>query len=310
MRDQGVLGWDALVDYEQYAIIKSGSALFSASVATGPGTSNVTDPTTVGQTVWTTITGETTTPSAPNAPTATTPRSGELDFSWNCPLDGGQAVINFDFQRRISGTLAWSASVVVTVPRAVLTGLTNGTAIEAQVRARTGFGVSGFSSVGSATPQGTVPGGGSTLALRAAAGDASVSLDWLEPDNGGYTITGYTVQWRTGGQSFSTGRQRTSTDTRETISLTNGTLYFFRARATNSQGNGLWSNEDSATPEAVVVPPTPPADTVPDVEHTRRMAPSGTAPLRPWWSFMGMGQPRTPVVSESQELLQVQFGMA
>ena len=264
VRDQGVLGWDALVDYDQYAIVQSGGILYSATVATGPATSNETDPEAPGQAIWSTISGEITTPSAPNAPAAAAPRSGELDWSWNCPLDGGNAIDSFDFQWRVAGTLAWSASVVVTVTRATLTGLVNGTAIEAQVRARTSFGVSVFSPVGTATPQGTVPGGGSTLALRATAGDGEVDLTWLEPDNGGLTISGYTVQWREQGQSYSSGRQQTSTDTAETVSLTNGTLYFFRARATNSQGSGTWSNETSATPEAEVVPPAPPADTVPE----------------------------------------------
>ena len=275
VRDQGVLEWDADVDYLQYAVVQAGGDLYSASVATGPSTSNATDPTASGQTVWNTITGETSNPSAPNAPTATAPRSGELDFSWNCPLDGGRVIMNFDFQWRLTGTSAWSASVVVTVPRAVLTGLTNGTAVEAQVRARTSFGESAFSSVGTATPQGTTPAGGATFALRATAGDAEVDLDWLEPDDGGVAITSYTVQWRSSSQAFSSGRQVSSSGNTQTIdSLTNDTEYFFRVRAVNSQGNSAWSNEASATPEAVVVPTPPPADTVPDQISN---APNGVA---------------------------------
>ena len=44
-RDEGVLGWDAEIDYLQDAITKVGAAaLYSASVATGPGTSNATEP--------------------------------------------------------------------------------------------------------------------------------------------------------------------------------------------------------------------------------------------------------------------------
>ena len=137
---------------------------------------------------------------------------------------------------------------------------------------------------GSATPSGTVPGGGATLALRAEAGDGEVDLDWLEPDDGGVTITSYTVQWRTGNQGYSTGRQATATGTTHTVSsLTNDTEYFFRVRAVNGEGNGAWSGDASATPVADVVTPTPPADTAPDAPTNL----SGTArrPLTVDWQW-------------------------
>ena len=249
---RGILPWDAEVDYLQDAIAVGGSTLYRATVATGPGTSNATNPTTAGQTVWATVTGTSTDPSAPNAPTATRPRAGVLDWSWNCPLDGGAAIDSFDFQWRVSGTQTWSASIEVDTPRYELTGLSSGTTIEARVRATNTNGNSPWSATGSQTPQGSVPEGGSQFALRADPGNSGeVDLSWLEPDNGGLNITSYTVQWRTQNQAFSTGRQASSTDTEHTVgSLTNGTEYFFRVRATNSQGNSSWSNEDSATPAA------------------------------------------------------------
>ena len=253
---RGILPWDAEVDYLQDAIAVGGSTLYRATVATGPGTSNATNPTTAGQTVWATVTGTSTDPSAPNAPTATRPRAGVLDWSWNCPLDGGAAIDSFDFQWRVSGTQTWTASIEVDTPRYELTGLSSGTTIEARVRATNTNGNSPWSATGSQTPQGSVPEGGSQFALRADPGNSGeVDLSWLEPDDGGLNISGYTVQWRSGNQAFSTGRQATSTDTEHTVSsLTNGTEYFFRVRATNSQGNSSWSNEASATPEAPALP--------------------------------------------------------
>ena len=77
------------------------------------------------------------------------PASGELDWSWNCPLDGGAAIASFNFYWRTAGTLAFSAAISVTTPRYVLTGLTNGTAIEAQVEAVNAQGTSPPSAVGS-----------------------------------------------------------------------------------------------------------------------------------------------------------------
>ena len=193
----------------------------------------------------------------------------------------------FNFRYRTAGTAAWQPDATgdsVTTARYALTGLTNGTAIEAQVQAVNSVGTSPWSSTGSATPSGTVPGGGATLALRAEAGDGEVDLDWLEPDDGGVTITSYLVQWRTGNQGYSTGRQATATGTEHTVtSLTNDTEYFFRVRAVNGEGNGAWSGDASATPEAAVVPPTPPADTAPDAPTN--LSGSARRPLTVDWQW-------------------------
>ena len=49
----GVLPYDALIDYPQYArVIDSTGRKMVALEATGPATGNATDPTTTGQTVW------------------------------------------------------------------------------------------------------------------------------------------------------------------------------------------------------------------------------------------------------------------
>ena len=154
----------------------------------------------------------------------------------------------------------------LTSARYLLTGLTNGTVIEAKVQANNSQGASGYGAEGMGTPVASVPGGGNALALRADTGDASgeVDLDWLAPLTGGATITQYIIQWRTSGQSFATSRQATvsgSLMAYTRTSLTDGTEYFFRVRARNSVGSGAWSNEASATPEAPDVPPT---DTAPD----------------------------------------------
>lgn len=260
----GIEPWDTEVDYPQHAKTAVGRQIYSATVATGPSTGNATDPTTMGQTVWTAVTGTQGAPAAPSIPTATSPESGVLQWIWNCPLDNGAQITEFDFFWRVSGG-SFSSAITITHPSYRLTGLTNGMTYEVQVVARNSIGDSGRSGIGSAVPSGTIPGGGATLALRAEGGDTEVVLNWIEPDNGGETITGYTVQWRESGQSFSTSRQSTVSTTNTTItSLTNGTVYFFQVRAVNSQGNGPWSNEASATPEdPPPPPPTPPADTAP-----------------------------------------------
>ena len=89
-----------------------------------------------------------------------------------------------------------------------------------------------------------------------------MDLSWLQPDTGGATITSYTYQWKSGGQSYTTGRQGSTSNRTATVTgLTNSISYDFRVRATNSVGSGPYSNEDSATPVSPLMPP--PAETFP-----------------------------------------------
>ena len=283
----GIELWDDEVDYPQHALTNADGRISRATVATGPATSNATDPDASGQTVWAEVSGTQGSPSAPAAPQATAPTSGELDWFWNCPLDNGARVTAFDFRHRVAGLTAWQPTVQVNTARHVLTGLTNGDAIEAQVRAINSVGTGPWSSTGSATPSGEVPGGGATLALRADTGDASgeVDTDWLEPDDGGVTITSYTLQYAGPGQGFSSSRQFSVTSTSRTVTgLTDGDEYSFRVRAVNGEGNGAWSDTATATPETPDVPVTPPADAVPDAPPA---APTLTARRTLWWTSGG-----------------------
>ena len=77
----------------------------------------------------------------------------------------------------------------------------------------------------------------------------SLSLSW-DAETG---ATGYTVQWKWGGQGFGSGNQATPTSNTHTISaLTNGTQYTVRVRATTGGGDGEWSDEATGTPTAAL----------------------------------------------------------
>ena len=266
----GLRQYDDEIPYHQHARAAVDDREFRAAAANGPGTTaGVVDPLTAGQVAWVEVAGAVGVPSAPAAPQATAPRSRTLDWFWSCPLDRGAQVTSFMFEWRVQGTSAWTAETAVTTPRFELTSLVNGTTYEARVMAVNSVGGGSWSPVGQATAAGDVPGGGATLALRADAGDTEADLGWLEPDDGGVSITGYEVQWRTGGQAYSSGRQSSVTVTSATVTgLVNGTEYFFQVRAINGQGNGAWSNEASATPSEAA-----PDEAVPD----RASAPTGSA---------------------------------
>src|SRR2546426_10589101 len=91
------------------------------------------------------------------------------------------------------------------------------------------------------------------LALQSSAGDAAVTLSWLAPSNdGGAAITGYKVYRGTiagGGTLLVTlGDVRTYFDS----GLINGRTYYYQVGAMNANGDGILSNEVSATPPQVV----------------------------------------------------------
>ena len=88
------------------------------------------------------------------------------------------------------------------------------------------------------------------------AGDARLVVNWAAVDN----ATGYTVQWKSGNESYNTGsRQATvtpGTDTNVTITgLTNGTEYSVQVSATRTDANdGPPSAEVQGTPAVPIAP--------------------------------------------------------
>ena len=87
--------------------------------------------------------------------------------------------------------------------------------------------------------------------------DKKLTVAWTAPtDTGGTAITGFKVQWKSGNQNFGgdPSRQHTAgaADTSHDITgLTNGTEYTVRVLATNSVGDGAWSDEKNGTPSTV-----------------------------------------------------------
>ena len=108
------------------------------------------------------------------------------------------------------------------------------------------------------------------MGVGVAPGDAHLVVTWTAVD----TATGYTVQWRSGGEDYNTGdRQVTVTPgstTRHTIdSLTNGTAYTVRVIATRTGAtDGPPSAEMTGTPAAPGVTVSTTALTVPEEDTT------------------------------------------
>jgi streptogramin lyase len=107
---------------------------------------------------------------------------------------------------------------------------------------------------GTQAPEPAAP--GAPTMTTATAGDGSVTLAWTAPSSdGGSTITGYNVYQGTtaGGEGATPVATLGGSATGTTInSLTNGTPYYFTVTAVNGIGEGVASNEVSATPAALL----------------------------------------------------------
>ena len=149
-----------------------------------------------------------------------------------------------------------------------LSGLTNGTAYEAQVRAANARGEGGWSASATMTPGTPVAPTAPTLT----SGGASLGVSWTAPTDNGSAVTDYDVQYRActatpascaanpawGVWTALTGAADPGTATTAAITgLTNGTAYQVRVRATNTHGGSPWgpsASRQAGAPSAPVAP--------------------------------------------------------
>jgi hypothetical protein len=91
---------------------------------------------------------------------------------------------------------------------------------------------------------------GPPTGLTATSGNQEVSLSWTAPALGGNpAITDYFIDYSTDANSWTQFIHNASATASATVtSLTNGTLYYFRVAAFNSDGNGSYSAMATATP--------------------------------------------------------------
>jgi PKD repeat protein len=102
-----------------------------------------------------------------------------------------------------------------------------------------------------------------TSLVAMAIDDTSIGLTWDAPvDDGGSALTGYQIEAETpigGGWSVLTADTGDTMTTAVIAGLTASTEYNFRVSAINAIGTGPASNEDDATTDSGVTPPTAPA---------------------------------------------------
>ena len=204
----------------------------------------------------------TTSPVEPDAPTnarITGHGDGKLIVEWNAPSDpGGSTITSYKVQWKDSSVADWnspeedSTADGNVLKHTIERGLTNGTEYAVQIIAVTSVGDGSPSNEAKGTPSREPY---APTIQNITGGNERLVVTWDEPDDGGSPITGYTVQWKSGIEMFEDAAtdNREATVTTPTLThtiqnLANDTLYTVQVRATNDDGDSLWSLEDTGTP--------------------------------------------------------------
>ena len=198
-------------------------------------------------------------PTVPSAPAGVTaqPANNSAVVSWTGPTNNGGAPVSSYTVTPYAGSNALTPTVVSGSPPATsitVNGLTNGTAYTFTVAATNAIGQGAASSPSSSvTPEPALTAPGTPTGVVATAGLSSVSLSWTAPNNGGSTITSYTVTPYLGSTAqTATVISGSPAAPSATISgLTNGSTYTFTVLATNAVGSSAASvASNPASPES------------------------------------------------------------
>lgn len=194
----------------------------------------------------------------PDSPTnlQATSGDGQIQISWTAPgNDGGRSITEY----LVSLVSNRGQSVVETKStntQYVLSGLSNGTQYTIKVAAVNAVGTGTYSSSVLATPnqevQATIPDIPTGITLTP--GDATISVSWIAPNNGGSAITGYTVLYIDGNSVERTVNLDASKVNHTLTGLVNGTSYTIKVKAKNSVGDGSYSVESKSSPDKNIAP--------------------------------------------------------
>ncbi len=235
----GALTFDAAPNYEDAKDQDTGNTYVVVVTATsGAGEREKT----ATQTITVTVTDvDTEAPGKPDAPAVSAASVTSLTVTWTAPANAGPAITDYDVQYRAGNSGDWSdAGHAGTAVTATLTGLSENTSHQVQVRATNDEGTGDWSDSGSGrTDANAAP---PPQDLQAEAGSStSVTVTWSAPD-GGPAITGYEVQYRAGESGSWSNWSHGGTATTATITgLEANTAYQVQVRALSAMGPSPWT---------------------------------------------------------------------
>ena len=190
------------------------------------------------------------------APSAALPLPANTHF-WIATTADGRTDI-------VQPTIEVDAATVPSPLRSTVTGLTNGTTYEIQVRAAHANGTGAWS------PSGTLKAGlpAQPSAPTLVSGNRQLTVSWPATSGNGSNITDYDIRYSSdNGSTWTTLEMNSTANTARSYVITNlnNNTYVAQVRATNTHGDSLWSPSSASTevgaPEEVTAPTLTPTST-------------------------------------------------
>jgi hypothetical protein len=178
--------------------------------------------------------------------------AAQVLLTWTEPSNPGATITSYDVERSATSATAGFAALATISPAGTYTDTTAAVGVQYwyRVRATNSAGDAPWSNVVTATPTEATDPPEAIDDLTATAAGASVDLAWSAPAST-ETITSYDIQRSIIGATgpwtdveIDLAPTTTYTDTTPGAGVEN----WYRVRATSSEGDGPWSNIDSATP--------------------------------------------------------------
>ena len=181
----------------------------------------------------------------------------QIDLSWQ---DNATDETNYIVERKIEGG---SYSVRATLPANTTvysdTGLSANTKYYYRVKAKNGFGDSGYSNeINLITPPCGTPPNAPTNLILTVVSSSQINLSWSDNSD---NETGFKIERKMEGGSYSEiGEVGANVTSYSDSSLLPDTKYYYRVRAFNSFGYSIYSNEASAKTLPLGTPPNAPSN--------------------------------------------------
>lgn len=161
-------------------------------------------------------------------------------LTWSAPVAGG-TVSGYRAEYSLAGQNSWTLyNDIFNTTSGFVTGLSGCTFYDFRVSAFNGLGTGNSSNTGTGI-QGNLP--FAPTNLSGSPTDTTIALSWTMPNNGGCSITGSFVEYKTTGVGEYTVSTLSSTGTSYTITgLVQNTGYNLRVRSASIVGTGSYSS--------------------------------------------------------------------